>query len=227
MTTVRDALVEHYGDDFAKAIDHIAEIVDTYRTDYEPTLVFSTRYVAANDVHGYVDYVSVANYRVLSEDWCDYDIQTRTYSNVDTIGIRLDAEAPADLVDVINALSDYPALSDDAVSQAEQDMVVEHWESYGRSDLHHSVAAAIGADTLTDYAANILEQLVFSGVLEYGCGGYPSVIDVSAVDFGTDEITKWVKSRLNRRSVSLPSRWVSGDDFVIRFSRADWVELDA
>ncbi|WP_078323612.1 hypothetical protein [Mycobacteroides salmoniphilum] len=220
MSTVREVLTEEFGvewdTDYRTGILHVVEVVNSYRTDGTDVLVFEN--ARGRDVYGYDDAIDVSNYRELYEAWADLDgLFTSTYSNVDTIGLRLDSEAPEDLVSIIQALECYPVLDDSRRSEVEQEMIQEHWESYGKDDVGDAVAKAIGLESridLTDYALEIIELLVSEGILDYGCGGgYPTMIDCSACDFGENEIAAWFKVRLGRR-VELKSHNGYGDRVV-------------
>jgi hypothetical protein len=186
--TVREALTEHYGDNYVRSIEHIATVVNTYRTNGEDMLVFNG--AKKNDVHGYDDAVDVSNFRVLEDNWQHLDGFGRgPWSNVDAISLLLDQEAPSDLIEVLDGLADYPLLSDDEHSRVEQEMIQEHWESYGRYDVIRTVEKALDVDELTDAAHEIINELVCSGILDYGVGGgYPTMIDSSACDFGDDDV---------------------------------------
>ena len=222
--TVRDTLVDEYGPDWARAIDHVAEVVDTYRAD-GPVLVFNL--ARANDVHGYDEPVAVSNYRVLASDWADVDgLFTGAWSNVDSIGLRLDAVAPDGLTDVINALDSYPVLDEQVWSDVEQETITEHWESYGRYDALVSVADVLGVSKadLTDYAETVVDRLVWSGVLDYGYGsGYPSMIDVSACDFGVDAVTDWVRANVGSVDTVTLDRGYYGDTETVDARMSVWV----
>ncbi len=194
---MRQALSGEFGSDTGKhgwrnMIDHVASVVNTYRTGNVDRLVFSTGLVGQRDVHGYDDPVSVSNFRRLSEDWQDYDIHTDTWSNIDSIGLGLDDPAPDDLVEVISALMDYPVLDESLWSEVETEMIDEHWQSYGRHDAGIALAKALNVDDVTEHALAILDEITFSGG-NYGIiDNYPSFIDVSAVDFHTDDVVAWI-----------------------------------
>jgi hypothetical protein len=215
--TVRQALAGEFGSDdgkhgWRKMIDHVAEVQNTYRTGYQDRLVFSTGLVGARDVHGYDDPVSVSNFRRLAEDWKDYDIHTDTWSNIDSIGLGLDDPAPDDLVDVVLALMDYPVLDDSLHSEVEMQMIQEHWELYGRYDAEIALAQALGVDDVTEHAVSVLDELTFYGG-NYGItDNYPTFIDVSAVDFQTDDVVAWIAA--NAGDTVTVSRW-NDDPYVI------------
>ncbi len=217
--TVRQALAGEFGSDdgkhgWRKMIDHVAEVVNTYRTDYRDRLVFSTWLVGARDVHGYDDPMSVSNFRRLSDDWSDFDIHTDTWSNIYSIGLGLDDPAPDDLVSVVSALMDYPVLDESLWSYVESEMIDEHWVSYGRHDAEIALARALGVDAsdLTDHAVSVLDELTFSGG-NYGItDNYPTFIDVSAVDFHTDDVVAWIVA--NAGDTVNVSRW-NDDPYVI------------
>jgi hypothetical protein len=215
--TVRQALAGEFGSDdgkhgWRKMIDHVAEVQNTYRTGYQDRLVFSTGLVGARDVHGYDDPVSLSNFRRLAEDWKDYDIHTDTWSNIDSIGLGLDDPAPDDLVDVVLALMDYPVLDDSLHSEVEMQMIQEHWELYGRYDAEIALAQALGVDDVTEHAVSVLDELTFYGG-NYGItDNYPTFIDVSAVDFHTDDVVAWIAENVG--NVVTVSSW-NDDPYVI------------
>lgn len=216
--TVREALTAEYGDpelddNYAggyrtgtkvprwRAIDHIVDIVNTYRTGDKDVMLVNG--AVANDTHGYDDYVSVANYRVLAdtdnwggtEAWID-----STYINADYAGLYLDEPAPADLIDVIEGLMNYPVIDEDEACQVEQELIQEHWESYGKYDAIGIVADTLGfvRDGLTDAAAEIIERLTFGGIVDGKYGDcYPEWQDASSVDFHSEDIAAWIKERYN------------------------------
>jgi hypothetical protein len=204
--TVRDTLAAAYGDGWTRAVNGVATVAKrtwcTYVTragQSYPDMVWHEcetlviNWTVGRDVHGYEDTVGVANYRVLTESWAECDgLNDGPYSGQACIAVDLDSAAPNDLVDVLDALESYPVLDDQVHSEVEQEMIVEHWESYGRDDMLSAVADALnvdGRDCLTDYARETIENLVFCGYLG---DNYPTVVDVSAVDFNTADIIAWV-----------------------------------
>lgn len=196
--TVRTALRIHYGDDYARAIDHIASVVNTYRTEHDDVLVF--RYAQANSVYGYDDTVLVANYNVLRDSWQWLDGYTdNVYSDCSAIGLRLDDSAPEDLIRVIDALENYPLLDDDEHSAVEQAMIDEHWQAYGLHDTLGTITDILGVsrDDLPERLSDIVTALTFGGYLDYGYGdGYPTIEDMSSVDFGTDAVARFIADNL-------------------------------
>jgi hypothetical protein len=198
--TVREAMTAEYGKDWTKGdyrsgISHVATFFEgSYRTDYKDLLIVA--HTSANDMFGYDDAVTVSNYRVLQDRWSELQGLSRgPWSNVDVIALEVDQPAPADLTEVLDGLSDYPIVDEQEWSNVEQEMVQEHWESYGKYDALNAVAKAIaiGADELTDAAGDIVNRLTFEGILDYGCsGGYPTFEDSSSVDFGTEEVAKFI-----------------------------------
>ena len=204
-STVRETLVEAYGVESLKASSYLYEIVNSYRTGGEDVLVIS--HAVANDVHGYDDAVSVSNYETLKDSWSSLEAWfDSTYSNADYAGLRLDATAPEDLIDVLDALESYPVLDEQRWSDVEQRMIVEHYESYGRRDVLESVAKAIDVDygDLTDTARDMVDRLVWDGLVPYGYSdGYPRFIDSSAVEFGAVEIAEYVKANVGNANVRI------------------------
>lgn len=220
MSTVREVLAEEYGIDwdtnYRTGIPHVVEVVNSYRTGGIDVLVFEG--ASRGDCYGYDGPICVSNYRELYEAWAGLDgLFTSTYSNVETIGLQLDAEAPEDLVATIDALADYPVLNDSRYSDVEQEMIWEHWNGYGQDEVADEVASALGLGgrvDLTDYALDLIGELVWGGFIDYGCGGgYPTMIDCSASDFGGKEIAAWFEARLGRR-VELKSANGYGDRAV-------------
>jgi hypothetical protein len=247
--SVRSVLVAEYGPDWVRRLSSVVSVVKrSWYTYTKPAagspmayggmvwdecdaIVLS--YTMGRDVHGYEDTVGVSNYRVLMDSWSDCDgLTTGPYSGQSVVCLDLDLPAPEDLVDVLETLESACILDSDDHCNAEQEMIQEHWESYGRSDVFDAVAVALGADNrsdLTDYAERIITDLVWSGVLDYGCGGgYPSIIDVSACDFGTDAVAGWVGARVGAESsVTLGARW-SGDELkVVNTLRPAWIRADS
>ena len=214
---MRQALAAEFGSDdvkhgWRKMIDHVAQVVNTYRTGNVDRLVFSTGLVGARDVHGYDDPVSVSNFRRLSDDWKDYDVHTDTWSNIHSIGLGLDDPAPDDLVSVVSALMDYPVLDESLWSDVESEMIEEHWQSYGRHDAGIALAHALNVDDITEHALSVLDELTFSGG-NYGViSDYPSFIDSSAVNFHTDDVVAWIVANAGD-TVTVP-RW-NGDAYAI------------
>ncbi len=193
--TVREAMAAEYGDDWAKGTSHVATFFEgNYRTDYKDLLIIT--HTEANNRQGYDEAVAVSNYRVLRDRWSELEgLTDGPWSNCDVIALELDLPAPEDLTDVIDGLADYPVVDEQAWSEVEQEFIQEHWDSYGKSAVLDAVAKAIdqdGRSDLTTAAEDIITQLVWDGILDYGCGGrYPTMIDVSACDFGEKEIAAW------------------------------------
>ena len=196
--TVRETLVEAYGLDALKDSSYVYSIVNSYRTDGADVMVVS--HAVRNDIHGYDDAVSVSNFETLLDSWGQLEAWTdSTYSNADYAGLRLDATAPADLIEVLDALDNYPILDEDLYSSVEDRMIREDYESYGRYDVLETVATAIGftRGDLTDTAVETIDRLVWDGIVDYGYSdGYPTRIDSSAVDFGAVEIAEYVRARV-------------------------------
>ena len=187
MATVNEIMTEAYGEEWdVAAINHTFDLVSNYRTEGRDVLVI--RNASANDVHGYDESVCVANFNTLTSYWDGFDAYTTdVYSNVDMVGLLVHEEGPEDLPSILEALEGYPLLDEDEHGRVEQEMILEHWESYGRRDLHDVVAGAFGEDCygeLTDAGAEIVDRLALGGLIEF----WPSMIDVSAVDFGEQEI---------------------------------------
>ncbi|AHB31946.1 hypothetical protein X816_gp10 [Mycobacterium phage Jovo] len=206
--TVREVLADVYGEDWATE-DYrrniLSHVVDVFWNEEGYKAIAPSQIIINNtmgyDVHGYADVADIANYRELRERWSDCEALTDgPYSGSRHIGLELDKEAPADLIEVLEALEDYLVLDDQLYSEVEQETMLDHWELYGRDDVYDAVAKAIGADhrsDLTDYAEELIDTLVWEGILDYGCGGgYPTMIDSSMCDFGTEAVAEWIKARL-------------------------------
>jgi hypothetical protein len=137
-----------------------------FRHDYFPLIVVRNSH-NGRSVYGYEDALDVANYRVLRDEWSDVEgLTDGPYSDSSHIALDLGQASTDDACRNLESLRNYPVLSDDEYSTVEQEMILEHWESYGRSDTLDAVAKAIGADSsldLTDYASELVEQLTFSG----------------------------------------------------------------
>ena len=118
---------------------------------------------------------------------------------------------------MLEALSDYPLLDDQMHWEVEQEMINEHWDSYGRDDLFDVIAENLGGygrTDLTQAAEDMLTELVWSDVIDV----YPTVIDASAVDFGEREIAEWVAARIGR-IVTIPSRHRASVTFDLRINK--------
>ena len=211
--TVRETLVAQYGDRWESVMSHVVSVAERRETtqttdngyprlsfDYIPVIVIAN--TCGRNVWGYEEPVTVANYRVLRDQWSDVDgLSDGPYDGSSDIALDLDSVAPVDLIDVLDGLADYPVISDDEWSTVEQEFIQEHWESYGLSDTLDTVAKAIGADSsldLTDYATELVTELTFSGAIgQLGNGSeYPSMIDSSAVEFGSEVVAQWIRARL-------------------------------
>jgi hypothetical protein len=244
--SVRSVLVAEYGPDWVRRLSSVVSVVKrswyTYVTrpgKTYPDMVWDEcdaivlSYTLGRDVHGYEDTVGVSNYRVLMDSWSECDgLTTGPYSGQSVVCLDLDSPAPADLVDVLNTLESACILDSDDHCNAEREMIEEHWESYGRSDVFDAVAVALGADNrtdLTDYAEQTIEDLVWSGFLDYGCGGgYPSIIDVSACDFGSDAVAEWVSARVGAESsVTLGARFPTDSAFIVNTLRPAWIRAES
>lgn len=241
--TVREAMASEYGDDWAsEGASYTYEIAKrtwfTYQTDGEPYAsgyqpltqvwheaeVLVINHAMANDRHGYDDAVNVSNYRVLSESWKALKGLSRgPWSNVDVIALDLDSEAPADLTDVLDGLENYPVIDEQEWSNVEEEIIQEHWEEYGKSDVVSAVEKALGADSLTDAAEAIITRLVWDGLLYLGNGGeYPSMLDYSACEFGYEAGYEAVAGFFTEHIgtvVTLPGRWDGEEATVFDLTR--------
>lgn len=223
MSTVREALVEAYGEDWERLMSHVIDVADSRYPDYRPLIVLNL--TQANNTFGYDDPVTVSNYRVLQERWSGLEGLSRgPWSNCDAVALDLDSEAPKDLTEVLDSLADYPLLDEQEWSTVEQEMIEEHWESYGLSDTVREVEKAIDADTLTDAAEEIIKRLVWEGILDYGAGGgYPTMIDVSACDFGEEAVAQFFADHLGE-VVTVKSRNGYGEDITLDLTRENIIE---
>ncbi|QIG61676.1 hypothetical protein SEA_DINGER_66 [Rhodococcus phage Dinger] len=194
--TVREVMDEEYGDNWEQ-MDHLVSIANNYHTGYED--VMTINHATKNEIHGYDCYYLVANYETLYEAWGELSSFTHgPWSNNDMIALHLDeGMAPHDLVETLNALESYPVLDESLASEVEQRFIDEHWESYGKSDTLSKVSEVLEIEELSDAAEDIVTQLVWSGIVDHNCGGgYPFMIDDSAVEFNAEEIAEWMKVRL-------------------------------
>lgn len=192
--TVADVLTQAFGPDWERMISPAGSV-------HNGELVL--RHTIGRSFYGYEDPLEVANYRVLTEQWSDVDSLTDgPYSDCRCVGLRLDGVPPADLVDVITSLTDYPILDEQVWSEVEREHIEEHWADYGQRDSAYAVADALGVDVLelSEHCLDLITELTFGGIVDYGCGGgYPSFIDVSAVDFGAEAIAAWIRARVGLR----------------------------
>jgi hypothetical protein len=156
-------------------------------------LVFS--HACINDQQG-DDPLSVGNYRALESLWSD--LQTADpYVNAKYFAIDMDDTAPAELVEVINGLEDYPCIDDEAMSRAEMELGEEHWTDYGRRDTFAALAELSGADVddLADdtVIAGLVEDFTFSGGHQLDASGqyvdiYPEYVDPSFFEFHAGDV---------------------------------------
>ncbi|QIG58829.1 hypothetical protein SEA_DATBOI_165 [Gordonia phage DatBoi] len=209
--TVREVLVETYGDDWKTAIDHLAAPVMDRRYQHftdergfrdftvDEVEVLVLNHTVGRDVHGYDEPIGVSNYRVLADRWSDCEgLTDGPFSGSDHIALDLDAVAPHDLVEVLQSLEAYPVLDDDEHSKVEMEQIADHWDSYARRDARDSLATALGVDEfdLSDHVLDLLEALVFDGgdVTD----AYPEMVDSSYVNFHIDDVVAWIASRVGR-----------------------------
>jgi hypothetical protein len=190
--TVREVLVEAYGEKFDNGSNsYLFDVVDTSRVPRASIVISGAM---ANDLHGYDDAVSVSNYRTLEDAWGHLEgFHRGAYMNCDSIALELDSEAPDDLVDILEALADYPILDESLWSAVENEMIEEHWESYGRRDSLEALATALEVEDyleLSDNAREAVELLTFSGG-DFGLD-YPQFIDSSAVEFHTEDVIEFI-----------------------------------
>ncbi|AWY04977.1 hypothetical protein PBI_GOLLUM_66 [Rhodococcus phage Gollum] len=219
--TVREVMDEEYGDNWEK-MDHLVSIANNYHTGYED--VMTINHAVKNEIHGYDCYYIVANYETLEEAWGELDsFAPSPWSNNDTIALHLDeGMAPHDLVETLNALESYPVLDESLASEIESRFIEEHWVSYGQGDTLSKVREVLEIEELSDAAEDIVTQLVWSGIVDNNCGGgYPYMIDDSAVEFNAEEIAEWMKARLGT-VVTIGSPWRNALTFDLRLSNLTW-----
>jgi len=100
--------------------------------------------------------------------------------------------------DTLDALADYPVLSDEVHSEVEQALILEHWDMYGEHMALLKLASALRVYhyDLSDNAREIIRFLTFSGELCGRFSNYPTFIDPSYVDFMPDEVIEWITARI-------------------------------
>ena len=143
MASVREVLVSEYGPEWVRRLSGVASVATRSWYEYVtrpgqsyPDMVWDSaecvvlNYTVGRDVHGYEDAIGVSNYRVLMDQWSDVDgLTSGPYSGQSCVSLDLDSPAPEDLVDVLDALESYPILDESGYSDAEQEIIAEHWES--------------------------------------------------------------------------------------------------
>lgn len=203
--SVAHVLEATYGPMWGRDLDHV--ITTDYRDilvdgEYELVGVLEFRLTRDTDCYGYADTVGIANYRVLSDEWAGEPALLDHDHSV--ISLRLDQPAPADLIDTIKALEDYPVLSDDEHSEVEREVMMEHWDDYGRDEVIAKVAGHLGVDSdqLSDYALELIDWLPFSGVIMGRFGEYPTFMDASYVDFLPHETGEFIAQRLGGKVIT-------------------------
>ncbi|AOE43856.1 hypothetical protein SEA_BANTAM_167 [Gordonia phage Bantam] len=209
--TVREVMVETYGDSWTTAVDHLADLAISRRYQHftndrgfrdftvDEVEVLVLRHTMGRDVHGYADVIDISNYRVLADRWSDCEgLTDGPYSGSDHIALDLDSIAPHDLVDVLRSLEAYPVLDDDEYSTVEMEQIAEHWDIYARRDARSALADALGIDefNLADGVLDLLESVAFDGTGV--TDEWPEMVDSSYVNFHIDEIVEWIASRAGR-----------------------------
>jgi len=186
--TVLETLTSEYGDYWEKSISHV---VDRYTGYYGDLITISL--ACEYDPHGYENPVCVSNYRTLLDSWGELECWHASPYPKRLVTLELAAQAPADLIDIIDALSDYPILDESRWSEVEQDMIAEHYELYGRADIIRELEKRVDIDPATHDLDPVIDSLVWQGLLDYGPNdGYPTMIDASACDFGTLAVVDFI-----------------------------------
>lgn len=224
--SVRYVLVCEFGDNWAERLASVVQVIDSAPSrkivDANPTqqhsrvggeyLMFEN--TCLSDVLGFNDPIDIGNHRHLMWNWPRL---ARSYGPTDHIVIDLDGPAPTDLLEILARLANGTILDSGLYSRACQDVIMEQWREYGCRETNNVIREAIGVDELSEYAQKIIEQLVFSGIVEKaGDGGYPGFEDVSSVDFGAVEIAEWITARLDT-TVTIPSGSI---DYVFDLRRS-------
>ncbi|WP_329405432.1 hypothetical protein OG563_26590 [Nocardia vinacea] len=229
--SVRYVLVTEFGDDWLQRIDHVVHIVEwspnrlvrnadgseSWRPVEGQYLAFD--HTGLLDCHGNADPADIGNHRHLMSEW---EGNVWSKGREDIVVIDLDGPAPWNLLDVIATLEDGVVLSGDEHDKASEEVIAKHWDDYGRRDTADAVCTVLDAFELTEYGYKVVEQLVSSGVLDYGASeGYPAFIDATAVDFGEKAVAEWIAARVGRRVTV--SRNGMGLYFDLRVSRlVEW-----
>lgn len=224
---VREALAAAGIDPSRHHIVSVAEVRFSTNKPYphnvetRDVLVFN--HACINDQQG-DDPLSMANYRVLERDWSD--LQTADpYVNAKYFAIDMDDDAPADLVEVIESLENYPCLDDEEMSRAEMDLADEHWDSYGKRDLVEKVAELAGVG---DLDVEVIGEIGREVVADDRNGElYPEYIDPSAFNFHTDDVARavidrvrcWLAAELGWERGHAAGSWVIDGNTSAEFAR--------
>lgn len=219
--SVRGEMAFTYGKNWRTGCDHFATFYAAcWRSDDKDLLLVNA--TRAKDGYGYDDAMGIANTRVLRAQWAGLaSLSDGPYSDCDYLALDLDSRAPEDLTEVLDSLDSYPCLDEEEWSKVEQEQIQEHWDGYGRWDLHKAVCEAIGAWELTEAAEAIVDELAWGGLVDYGHGsGYPNMIDASFCDFGEKVIPEWIAARLG--TVVTLSRW-RGHELVLDLRRRNLI----
>ncbi|KZM72242.1 hypothetical protein [Nocardia terpenica] len=211
--SVRGQMARAYGKDWHSGCDHFATFYKaSWRSNGKDLLLINA--TRSKDCYGYDDAIGIANTRVLHRQWgTAAGLSDGPYADCDYLALDLDSLAPEDLTDVLDSLEGYPCLDEEEWSAVEQEQIQEHWDDYGRWDLHKAVREAIGAWELTEAGEALIDELAWGGYIDYGHGGgYPNMIDPSACDFGEKVIPEWIATRLG--TVVTLARW-RGDELVL------------
>ncbi|MFC9995714.1 hypothetical protein [Nocardia sp. NPDC127526] len=215
--SVRSQMALTYGKQWRAGCEQFAHFYPaSWRSDGKDLLLINA--TRSKDRHGYDDAMGIANTRVLRRQWGTVrGLSDGPYSDCDHVALDLDSPAPEDLTDVLDSLESSSCLDEDEWSAVEQEQIQEHWDDYGRDDLHKAVRDAIGAWELTEAGEALVDELALGGYLDYGHGGgYPEMIDSSACDFGEKVIPGWIAARMG--TVVTLTRW-RGDELVVDLRR--------
>jgi hypothetical protein len=206
--TVRAVLAAANIDPATSYVVSVAELRQstsrTYPNNLETREVLVFSHACINDQQG-DDPLSVGNYRALEAMWPE--LQTADpYVNAKYFAIDMDEAAPAELVEIIQGIENYPCIDDEQMSTAEMDLCEEHWDIYGRRDTFDALATLVNgdADELAGNTvlANLVDAFTFGGheidpKQSIFVGMYPEYIDVSAFNFHTADIAAAVRDYIN------------------------------
>ena len=183
MSTILEILTSEYGDNWERSMSHVIGHYAGYHGD-----VITFNLACEYDPWGYEDAVSVSNYRTLFGSWGELECWHASPYPQRYVALDLGSEAPDDLTDVIDRLADYPILDESLWSEVEQEIIGEHYESYGRHDIIAEIGTRLGIDAAKLNLEAAVDTLVWSDCF----GEYPNMIDATACDFNRDAVVDFI-----------------------------------
>lgn len=80
----------------------------------------------------------VANFRVLKEEYEEHLLEI-SYDNGEGLAVILDGEIPTSLYDLLDGLRDYALIDEERVSEVDDEVIADNWESWAERDIRHAI----------------------------------------------------------------------------------------